>query len=99
MDIKKLYDYVSIDEQLDLIYKSLLDTYDPPTVESIHWKNWSAFWNLLRTECDVDKIAITSEHTIRKEFYGYIGMIYKMLNDLINSHANFEYPFEFAVMN
>ncbi len=40
MYIKKLYAYIPLCEQLDLVYKGLLDTYAPLTVDSIHWKNW-----------------------------------------------------------
>ena len=42
-------------------------------------KNWSAFWDLLRTECDADKIEIIGEHTLPREFDGYIEKMHEIL--------------------
>lgn len=35
-------------------------------------KNWSAFWDLLRTECDADKVEIFGASTLSKKFDNYV---------------------------
>ena len=41
MYIKKVYGYI-LSRGEERVFKNLLDTYDPPTVESKNWKQWVA---------------------------------------------------------
>ena len=45
-------------------------------------ENWDAFWDLLRTECDADKIVIIGEETVSKELVPSMEMINKILQEL-----------------
>lgn len=50
MYIKKAYGYVITEKDAISIIKGLLDTYDPPTVESENWKHWVT--HITPTTCD-----------------------------------------------
>ena len=45
-------------------------------------ENWDAFWDLLRTECDADKIVIIGEETVSKELVPSMEMINEILQEL-----------------
>ena len=45
--------------------------------------NWSAFWDLLWSECDADRVVITGEHTMPKEFDRPLAMMHETLDELI----------------
>ncbi len=62
-------------------------------------RNWDAFWDLLWSECDADKVEITGEHTLSKQFCSYIDMTHEILNDLVDSRANSGYIFEYEVID
>ena len=65
-------------------------------------RSWDAFWDLLRTECDANKVIIKGEHTIPKEYEMHIEMMHSCFDDLINFrkendkyvHAPFSYEIE-----
>ncbi len=42
-------------------------------------KNWSAFWDLLWSECDADRVIITGEHTMPKEFDMSLAKMHEIL--------------------
>ncbi|WRS26480.1 barstar family protein [Oscillospiraceae bacterium MB08-C2-2] len=42
-------------------------------------KNWSAFWDLLRTDCDADKIEIIGEHTLSEGFEWHLEKMHEIL--------------------
>lgn len=44
-------------------------------------ENWDAFWDLLRSDCDADKVEIMGTDTLSKEFDGEIKKLYKVLQD------------------
>ena len=62
-------------------------------------KNWDAFWDLLRTECDADKVEIIGEHTLESKFDKYLKMIHEILNDLANDRAKSGYLFEYEIID
>ena len=41
--------------------------------------NWDAFWDLLRSECDADKLEITGINTLSKNFSEEVKMMMTML--------------------
>ncbi|MBQ2934122.1 MAG: barstar family protein [Clostridia bacterium] len=42
-------------------------------------KNWSAFWDLLWSECDADKVVIKGEKTLPKDFNNAIALMHDCL--------------------
>ncbi len=42
-------------------------------------KNWDAFWDLLRTECDADKVEIFGESTLPEKFKRDIEIMHEVL--------------------
>ena len=42
-------------------------------------KNWSAFWDLLWSECDADKVIIKGEHTLPSGFKDQLPIMHKIL--------------------
>ena len=46
MYVKKMYGYVISEYELLYLEKGLLDTYDPPTQQSLRYKNWIALLDL-----------------------------------------------------
>ena len=45
-------------------------------------ENWDAFWDLLRSECDANKIIVVGETTVAEELAPSVEMIKKIVNDL-----------------
>ena len=43
-------------------------------------KNWSAFWDLLWSECDADKVIIKGESSLQSEFDPHLCTMHKILN-------------------
>ena len=59
-------------------------------------KNWDAFWDLLWSECDADKVMIKGTTTLSKEFDKHIATMSEILKDKIDfnkkcSFNNFSY--------
>ena len=51
-------------------------------------QNWSAFWDLLRTECDADKVEIFGEGSLPKEFEWHINKMHEILQRLVDQCIN-----------
>ena len=45
-------------------------------------ENWDAFWDLLWSECDANKIVVVGGTTVAEELAPSVEMIKKILNDL-----------------
>ncbi len=45
--------------------------------------NWDAFWDLLRSECDSDKLIIKGTNTLSTEFDEHMSMLKKTLDEYI----------------
>lgn len=43
-------------------------------------KNWSAFWDLLRSECNADKVIIKGVNGLSDEFDQHIKKIFEILD-------------------
>ena len=54
-------------------------------------KNWNAFWDLMWSECDADKVIIKGELTLPKEFEKSLSIMHEILDDKIvfNEKCNF----------
>ncbi|WRS26477.1 barstar family protein [Oscillospiraceae bacterium MB08-C2-2] len=42
-------------------------------------KSWDAFWDLLSTDCDADKIEILGEHTLSEDFEWHLEQLHAIL--------------------
>lgn len=62
-------------------------------------KNWSAFWDLLWSECDADKVEIFGEHTLESKFNNYLKIVHNILDDLVDDRANSGYLFEYEIID
>ena len=47
-------------------------------------KNWDAFWDLLWSECDADKVVITGEHTLPGDLEKHLVKMHEILDLNIN---------------
>ena len=61
------------------IHQRIKEAFDFP---DFYGENWDAFWDLLRTECDADKIVIIGEETVSKELVPSMEMINEILQEL-----------------
>ena len=63
-------------------------------------KNWSAFWDLLWSECDADQVIIKGEHSLSKEFNIPLSKMHEALEDNIKFRKdnNLE-PFSYKIIN
>ncbi len=43
-------------------------------------KNWSAFWDLLRSECDAEKVIVRGEKTLDSEYEKHLQIMHKILD-------------------
>lgn len=66
-------------------------------------KNWSAFWDLLWSECDADKLIVKGENTLSKEFDEQIAIFHEILDDCIEYRQKYkEYglnSFSYEIIN
>ena len=42
-------------------------------------ENWDAFWDLLRSECDADKVIVKGVHTASQKLDKHIGIMFGIL--------------------
>ncbi len=63
-------------------------------------KNWNAFWDLLWSECDADKVIIKGEQTMPEEFSEQLSAMHEVLDDnaAFRSEHNFN-PFFYEVID
>ncbi|MBQ8696564.1 MAG: barstar family protein [Clostridia bacterium] len=61
-------------------------------------KNWSAFWDLLWSDCDADKVIIKGEKTLPTEFHSDLAKMHEILerNILFRKDYNFN-PFIYEI--
>ena len=61
--------------------------------------NWSAFWDLLWSECDADKVIIKGEHSLPNEFDKSLRKIHEILERNKKECANSNTPFDYEIIN
>ncbi len=61
--------------------------------------NWSAFWDLLWSECDADKVIVKGEHSLPKEFDKSLRKMYEILERNKKECANSNRPFDYEIIN
>ena len=58
------------------IHKRIKEAFDFP---DRYGENWSAFWDLLRSDCDADKVIIKGEKTLPEELAVFLPKIHEIL--------------------
>ena len=63
-------------------------------------RNWDAFWDLLWSECDADKVIIKGENTLSAKFDKHLCKMHKVLEDNIEfcKRLNFD-PFSYEIVS
>ena len=62
-------------------------------------KNWSAFWDLLWSECDADKVIIKGEYSLAVEFDESLSKMHEILERNKKERANSDYPFDYEIVD
>ena len=62
-------------------------------------KNWSAFWDLLWSECDADKVIIRGESSLSDEFDESLSKMHEILERNKKERANSDYPFDYEIID
>ena len=73
-------------QSLGEIHQRIKKTFDFP---DFYGQNWDAFWDLLRNECDANKIEVLGEDTVSKELEPSIEMINEILQELKEHRAKY----------
>ena len=73
-------------QSLGEIHQRIKKAFDFP---DFYGQNWDAFWDLLRTECDANKIEVLGENTVPKELEPSIEMINEILQELKEDRAEY----------
>lgn len=68
------------------IHQRIKKAFDFP---DFYGENWDAFWDLLRSECDADKVEVLGEHTVPKELEPSIEMMNGILQELKDHRAKY----------
>lgn len=61
--------------------------------------NWDAFWDLLRSECDADKLEIAGIETLPKEFDNQIETMKYVLEMFKNNCKKYDEIFEYEIIS
>ena len=62
-------------------------------------KNWDAFWDLLWSECDADKVIIKGVYTLPSEFDKPLGIMCEILERNKKECANSDCPFDYEIIS
>ena len=63
-------------------------------------QNWDAFWDLLWSECDADKVEILGESTLPEKLKHDIEIMHKVLEDNKKEHNTYGWkPFDFEIID
>ena len=62
-------------------------------------RNWSAFWDLLWSECDADKVIIKGEHTLPNELSGARDKLHEILERNRKEFLDTDTPFDYEVQS
>ena len=63
-------------------------------------RNWDAFWDMMWSECDADKLIIRGEHTMPKEFTEELAIMHEILErSKKNSEERGYQPFTYEIID
>lgn len=62
--------------------------------------NWSAFWDLLWSECDADKVIVRGTKTLSQDFDKHIAIMRKILEREVSFRDNdYLEPFSYEIVS
>lgn len=76
------------------IHQRIKKAFDFP---DFYGENWDAFWDLLRTECDADKVVVLGEEAVSEELKPSVKMIYEILKEFQEHHAKYDELIEIEI--
>ena len=68
------------------IHQRIKKAFDFP---DFYGENWDAFWDLLRNECDMDKVVVLGEEAVSEELKPSVAMINEILQELKEDRAKY----------
>ena len=81
---------------LDEVHDRIRVAFDFP---QWYGKNWSAFWDLLWSECDADKVIIKGEKSLLSEFDKSLSKLHEILERNKNERANSDCSFDYEIIS
>ena len=81
---------------LDEVHDRIRMAFDFP---EWYGKNWSAFWDLLWSECDADKVIIKGEKSLLSEFDKSLSKLHEILERNKNERANSDCSFDYEIIS
>ena len=61
--------------------------------------NWDAFWDLLWSDCDADKLIVKGENTLSKEFSDHLSTMHEILERNKKMWATSDCPFDYEIIS
>ena len=62
-------------------------------------KNWSAFWDLLWSECDADKVIVKGENTLPRGLEQSLDKLHEILEQNVRTCADGDGPFSYEIVS
>lgn len=63
-------------------------------------KNWSAFWDLLWSECDADKVIVKGTKTLSQDFDKHIAIMREILDREVSFRdSDYLEPFSYEIVS
>ena len=78
-------------QSLEEIHQRIKKAFDFP---DFYGENWDAFWDLLRNECDMDKVVVLGEEAVSEELKPSVAMINEILQELKEDRAKYDEQIE-----
>ncbi len=84
-------------EYLDEIHERICTSFNFP---KWYGKNWDAFWDLLWSECDADKVVIKGEQGLSNNLTDELTTLHKILDDKIEFNKKHQLcAFTYEIVN
>ena len=61
--------------------------------------NWDAFWDLLCSECDADKVIVKGEKSLPKELENAVKIMHEILEENKQFWINSKCPFDYEIID
>lgn len=78
------------------VHEKIRITFDFP---EWYGANWMAFLDLLRTDCDADKIEVIGEETLSEELKAQMTAMHKVFEDVAKFRAKFGDDFLYEIIS
>ncbi len=78
-------------QSLGEIHQRIKKAFDFP---DFYGENWDAFWDLLWSECDADRIVVRGEEAVSEKLKPSVAMINEILQELKEHRAKFDEQIE-----